>query len=135
MKELKIVIIAELNVDPSAVYNTWLNSDGHEKMTGGGANFTAEEGASYTAWDGYISGEILKLEPNKSIIQTWRTTEFKDSTPDSIVAVTFTPSESGTLFTLRHTELGSEAAVEKYRIGWEDHYIKFMINYFNSKVQ
>ena len=132
MEELKIVIEIKLNADPVTVYNTWLDNEGHENITGGEASFTNEVGAEFTAWDGYIFGKLLELEPHKRILQTWRTSEFDEDAPDSIVEVRFTPSESGTLFTLIHTALDSEAAVEKYRIGWEEHYITPMRSFFNS---
>ncbi|NOQ76136.1 MAG: hypothetical protein GQ574_29315 [Crocinitomix sp.] len=132
MEELKIVIATELNVDPATAYNAWLDSDGHEEMTGGGASFTNQVGAEFTAWDGYIFGKILELNPNKRVLQTWRTSEFEESTADSIVEVTFAPSDNGTLFTLTHTALDSEASVEKYSIGWEQHYIEPMLTHFNS---
>jgi uncharacterized protein YndB with AHSA1/START domain len=132
MDELKIVIETELNVNPETAYTTWLDSEGHEEMTGGGASFTNEVGTPFTAWDGYIFGKLLELEPHKRILQTWRTSEFDDNTPDSVLEVTFTPSANGTLFTLTHTALDSAASVEKYRSGWEEHYIAPMTDHFNS---
>jgi uncharacterized protein YndB with AHSA1/START domain len=132
MEELKIVIATELNIDPKTAYNAWLDSEGHEQMTGGAASFTNQVGTEYTAWDGYIFGKITALEPHKRVLHTWRTSEFEENAPDSIVEVTFAPSENGTLFTLTHTELDSEAVVEKYRTGWEQHYIEPMLHHFNS---
>ncbi|MFT5819883.1 MAG: hypothetical protein ACI8ZM_001108 [Crocinitomix sp.] len=132
MEELKIVIATELNIDPKTAYNAWLDSEEHEQMTGGAASFTKQVGAEFTAWDGYIFGKILELTPDMRVLQTWRTTEFDESTPDSTVEVTFAPSENGTLLTLTHTNLDSEASVEKYRTGWEQHYIQPMLEHFNS---
>ena len=36
-----------------------------------------------TAWDGYISGRNVELIPGERIVQTWRTSEFGVSDPDS----------------------------------------------------
>ncbi len=132
MEELKIIIAAELNVTPNVAYNTWLDSKGHENMTGGEASFINEIDTDFTAWNGYIFGKILQLEPNKRIVQTWRTSEFEANTPDSVVEVTFETSNNGTLFTLIHTALDSKSAVEKYQIGWEEHYIQPMLKHFNA---
>lgn len=131
MEELKIIIAAELNVTPNVAYNTWLDSKGHENMTGGEASFINEIDTDFTAWNGYIFGKILQLEPNKRIVQTWRTSEFEANTPDSVVEVTFETSNNGTLFTLIHTALDSKSAVEKYQVGWEEHYIQPMLKHFN----
>ncbi len=132
MEELKINIAAKLNVTPNVAYNTWLDSKGHENMTGGEASFINEIDTDFTAWNGYIFGKILQLEPNKRIVQTWRTSEFEANTPDSVVEVTFEPSNNGTLFTLIHTALDSKASVEKYQVGWEEHYIQPMLKHFNA---
>src|SRR5215468_7948196 len=57
------------------IYDAWLSSSGHEKITGGQkAQISAQEGAAFTVWNGYITGRNLKLEPGRRIIQSWRTT-------------------------------------------------------------
>jgi len=41
---------------PQAIYDAWLSSDGHEKMTGGKpAQMSAEQGGAFTVWNGYIT--------------------------------------------------------------------------------
>ena len=52
------------------IYTTWLNSEGHTKMTGGEAIVSNEIGDSFTAWDGYIEGRNIELEPYKRILQS-----------------------------------------------------------------
>src|SRR5262249_42865516 len=70
------------------IYDAWLSSSGHEKITGGQpAQISAQEGATFTVWNGYISGRNLKLEPGRRIIQSWRTTKFTDADPDSQIEV------------------------------------------------
>jgi hypothetical protein len=50
---------------PPQIYQAWLSSDGHRDITGGAdAEISPQEGADFTAWDGYISGKNLKLEPD-----------------------------------------------------------------------
>jgi len=49
------------------VCNAWLASEGHSKMTGGAAQASAGVGGEFTAWDGYIWGKNLELEPGKRI--------------------------------------------------------------------
>ena len=52
-------------------------------MTGGAATITGKVGDHFTAWDGYIKGENMVLEPYKRILQTWRTSQFEESEEDS----------------------------------------------------
>ena len=64
---------------PEQVYAAWLSGKSHAAMTGGGpATGSTKVGGRFTAWDGYIAGKNLKLEPGRRIVQSWRTTEFKD---------------------------------------------------------
>ena len=60
---------------PDEVYRAWLSSEGHSEMTGGAANASDEVGASFDAWDGYIEGKNVDLEPGRRIVQSWRWSE------------------------------------------------------------
>lgn len=124
--ELKATFAAS----PQTIYDTWLDTAGHIQMTGAEAIITPGVGDSFTAWNGYISGKNEKLEPGRTIIQSWRTTEFGDDEPDSRVEITLEPHEEGTLLTLQHSGL-SEAG-EQYIQGWEDYYFTPMEEYFGG---
>ena len=70
---------------PQDIYDAWLSSSGHEKITGGQkAQISVQEGAAFTVWNGYITGRNLKLEPGRRIVQSWRTTKFAATDPDSL---------------------------------------------------
>ena len=83
---------------PQDIYDAWLSSSGHEKITGGQkAQISAQEGAAFTVWNGYITGRNLKLEPGRRIVQSWRTTKFTATDPDSQIEVLLQPrSRCGT---------------------------------------
>ena len=115
---------------PEEIYAAWLDSDGHSAMTGGLARASAEVGAEFEAWDGYIRGRTLELELGKRILQSWRTSEFEDSDPDSEIEVIFTPIEGGTKVTLRHSNLPPHGM--QYQQGWMDHYFSPMKEYFKG---
>ncbi len=132
MSELKIDLQVEFIASPLEIYHAWLDNQGHENLTGGEAEISAEIGAAFSVWDGYITGKILELEPGKRILQTWRTSEFKATDRDSIVEIILEETENGTNFRLIHTDLESLAEVEKYRIGWQNHYVDPMTAFFNS---
>ncbi len=118
---------------PKQVYDAWLNSKAHGAMTGGGAARASRvKGGKFTAWDGYCSGTNLELEPDKRIVQAWRTTEFAPSDPDSRLEVLLEEAAGGTKVTIRHTNIpdGQGAA---YRQGWRDFYLKPMREYFSAR--
>ena len=72
-----------ISCTPEELYGLWLTSEGHSKLTGSAAKSGSLIGDAFTAWDGYISGKTIGLQPNRRIIQLWRTTEFPEGSPDS----------------------------------------------------
>ncbi len=85
----RIVVSEVLPVKQKVLYEAWLDSDKHSAFTGSPAVIDKRVGGTFTAWDGYISGTTIMIEPFSRIIQTWRTTEFPDDAPDSEIEVVF----------------------------------------------
>ena len=117
---------------PRSVYDAWLDGDLHGAMTGAPATASVEVGGAFTAHDGYISGINLELVDGERVLQTWRTSEFAESDPDSSIEVTFATSATGTLITLRQWNIPSGQA-EGYQSGWQDYYFDPMIEYFSDQ--
>lgn len=114
------------------LYRAWLSSDLHTAMTGGGATIDPSLGGEFTAWDGYIHGKNLELEPFSRIVQTWRTTQFSADDPDSQIEVTFEPHDGGTLVRVRHSGVPSEQLGYENG-GWQKSYFDPMSSYFSAK--
>ena len=116
---------------PAEIYKAWLSTKGHTAMTGSAAKVDGKIGGKFTAWDGYIFGSTLALEPDQRIAQAWRTSEFPDEAPDSLVEISLKETKSGTKITLTHSQIpaGQE---DSYRQGWEDFYFKPMKEYFGK---
>ena len=121
-----------LPAPPLQVYKAWLNSKEHSALSGSKAVIRARVGAKYTAWDNYISGKNLELQPGRKIVQSWRTTEFPDDSPDSRIEIRLSPHAKGTRFVFKHTKIPAGQAGQ-YKIGWRDYYWKPMQKYFASK--
>lgn len=124
-------VTATFPVSASTLYNAWLDGELHAEMTGGGASCTPEEGSEFTAWDGYIWGTNLKLEPNKRIVQSWRTSDFLEADDDSRIEIEFTPNDGGCAVTLHHSHIPEDHPSD-YEQGWEDHYFAPMRAHFGS---
>jgi len=69
------------------------------------------------------------LEPNKRILQLWRTGEFPEDAEDSQVEIILEDIDSKTKLTLIHTKI-PEDQVDSYKTGWLDFYFKPMKEYF-----
>ena len=120
---------AVLKAKPEAIYEAWLDGERHAAMTGGAATSDARVGHGFTAWDGYITGKHLELQPGRRIVQAWRTTEFPDSAPDSRLIVVLDPEAGGTRVTIVHTDIPKGQGAG-YESGWEVHYFAPMRRYF-----
>lgn len=112
------------------IYDAWLSSSGHEAITGGQkAQISAQEGAAFTVWNGYITGRNLKLEPGRRIVQSWRTTKFTATDPDSQIEVLLQPAAGGTTVTVRHSNVPDGHT--SYRDGgWQRSYFEPMKQHF-----
>ena len=124
-------VSAVIPAKPAEIYKAWLSSKGHSAMTGSAAKVTRKVGGKFTAWDGYIFGKTLELEPDRRIVQAWRTSEFPDDAPDSRLEVLLVETKTGTKVTLTHTEIPKGQA-DEYKQGWEDFYFKPMKEYFGK---
>jgi activator of HSP90 ATPase len=114
-----------------AVYAAWLNSDEHSMMTGSPASVSSEPGGQFEAWDGYIRGKNLELDPPRRILQLWRTSEFADSEEDSLLEILFEVEGEGTRVAIRHSKLPDHGM--QYLQGWRDAYFTPMKEHFGKK--
>ena len=128
---MDFTIKTTLEALPAEVYQTWLSSEGHTKMTGGKAISSDKEGAKFTSWDGYIFGENILLEHNHRIKQTWRSSQFEEDEEDSILEIILIQKEDKTELTLIHSNLPESG--EHYKAGWDEHYFQPMKMYFSTQ--
>jgi len=115
--EMKI----EFPVKASTIYNAWLDSKTHSDMTGGEASCSNQEGEKFSAWDGYIAGKNIQLDQNEKIIQSWRTTDFKNNDGDSELIIEIQETEDGCELLLIHKNIPE--GKPDYKQGWVDHYL------------
>jgi activator of HSP90 ATPase len=122
-------LVCKLPASPQAVYEAWLSSAGHSAMTGAKAKASKTVGDAYSAWDGYIIGRNLELDPGRRIVQSWRTTAFGPEDPDSTVTVELTPLGAATRLTLRHGGV-PDGQTSYENGGWREFYFEPMLAYF-----
>jgi uncharacterized protein YndB with AHSA1/START domain len=127
--EESLEISINLPVPAQRVYEAWLDSAAHTAFTGAKAQIDPQIGGSFTAWEGYISGKTLELQPFSRILQSWRTTEFPENAADSLLEVKFAETAEGCLVTLNHSRI-PEGQAAGYEQGWYDYYFDPMQAYF-----
>jgi len=125
-------ITVVLPAPPQRVYAAWLDSDEHTAMTGGVAEIDPRVGGKHIAWDGYITGVNLELEPDRRIVQSWRAADFPIDAPASHLEIVLENEGGSTRLMLRHTAL-PDGSGERFRAGWADNYFEPMKEYFATR--
>jgi activator of HSP90 ATPase len=119
----------ELPADTQTIYDAWLSGDQHTVMTGGKAEVEPRVGGPFTAWDGYITGHTITLEPGQRIVQSWRTSDFSETDQDSQIEVTLEPLGKGTKITIHHSNVPDR--LRSFEAGgWQSHYFDPMRAHF-----
>ena len=128
---MEFLLKTTISAPAKDIYTAWLDSAKHTEMTGGEAEISDKIGGKFTAWDGYIKGKNLILEPYSRIVQTWRTTQFTASEEHSQIEILLEEKNGVTELTLKHYNLPNSG--EHYKKGWELHYFSPMREYFSTK--
>jgi uncharacterized protein YndB with AHSA1/START domain len=127
---LKFSLSETFPTTPEVLYQAWLDSETHSQMTGATASVSDQIGAEFTAWDGYIKGKNLELQPPVRIVQAWRTSDFQEAEPDSILEITFLAEGDTTRVTVWHSNLPEHG--QQYRSGWVEAYFDPMKEFFSK---
>lgn len=106
---------------PKELFELYMDADKHTATTGADAEISAKEGTSFSAWGGYITGKNIHIIKNELIVQTWRTTEWEDTDPDSIFILRFIPDGNKTIVHMIHADVPDNQA-KSLEQGWKDHY-------------
>ena len=127
---MEFTLTTSIKATAKQIYKSWLSTQRHTKMTGGVAFVSDKEGETFKAWDGYITGKNIELEPYNKIVQTWRSDQFEEGEKDSQIEILLFEDGEETTLTLKHTNLPESG--DHYKKGWEEHYFEPMKRYFEA---
>ena len=113
--------IVIFEAEPRRVFDALMDSAKHAKFTQNAATIHSKEGGSFTCYGGYIKGITLELEPNKRIVQAWRSRNWPKNTY-SIVTFNLRRKSAGKT-ELEFSQIGIPADdyADKNK-GWRTHY-------------
>jgi len=106
---------------PAALYELFMDSAKHSAATGAPAKISRKVGGKWAAFGGMLWGKNLSLVPNRLIVQSWRSSQFKTADDDSILVVRFERASGGTTVTLRHVGVPKHDHKGVTR-GWKKYY-------------
>lgn len=90
-----------------------------EIWSGEDAVFEAKVGGQISLFTGWMNGLVQQIDESE-LKYTWRTSEWDETIPDSMVHITLKPVGEGTMLYLQHSLLPDEDEVKSHLHGWED---------------
>jgi activator of HSP90 ATPase len=107
------------------LYAAYLDPALHGEITGAPAVVSPEPGSPFSAFGGALAGTTLSVVAPSLIVQSWRSTNFLDTDPDSTLILSFVaegPDEAKTgRIDLIHLDV-PEQDYEGVREGWDTYY-------------
>lgn len=101
-------VITDSVVLPASVerlYRMYLDPSEHAAFTGHPVTIGSDPGAKFSAFEGQLSGQILQVVASRLIVQSWRSTQFREEDLDSTLILTFTPEGDEARIDLVHLDV------------------------------
>lgn len=118
-------------VSAKRLFDAWLNSEEHSNFTGSKAEIRPSIGSKFSAWDKYITGSNVNLQPYGRIVQSWRSADFPGGSVNSLLEILFEKVNGGTRVTIIHSRI-PEGMGKGLESGWKEHYFNPMKKYFKK---
>ncbi len=113
------------------LFTMYLDPAEHSAFTGHPVTISAEVGAKFSAFDGQLSGQMLHVSAPQLIVQSWRSTQFREEDSDSTLVLTFTPVGDQGRINLVHLDV-PDHDVEGVTAGWKKFYWEPWRKYLSS---
>jgi activator of HSP90 ATPase len=131
MKTKTIKQVVLFKASPEALYDLLMSSKKHAGFTKHKAKMSSSIGGSFSAYNGYITGKNMTLEPGKKIVQSWRGSDWPKG-HYSRVTFKFMKVASGTKLIFSQ----SDVPIEQYQAvkdGWKESYWDKLKKYLTAK--
>jgi activator of HSP90 ATPase len=106
---------------PTAVFDLYMNAKLHSFISGSPVKISSKPGASFTAYNGYITGTSLHTVKDKLIVQLWRGSDWAPGDPDSTFTIVLEPKGKDVVLHAIHSNVPDIHAGHLAK-GWYDHY-------------
>lgn len=111
----------KFGVSPAKLYRFYTDPKLHTELIGGKTKVSTEAGAVFSAFGGSLKGKTLLAKKNKMFVQTWRGGDWAKEEMDSVLVLTFRPTETGTELEMVHANV-PDAEADDIKKGWKQYY-------------
>ena len=130
MQTVTIVQEVELPGTPHQVYEAYVDETKHAAFTCYATEIDRVVGGQMRASGEYIHGEIVELEPDERIVQTWHAADFPEG-HYSRLEIDLEETETGTRLRMTHKGVPAEFQKEIDE-GWQRHYWEPLRSYLGE---
>ena len=131
MNEIKSKTIVQsvfIKASPHEVYEVFIDSKKHSKLTESKAKISREIGGEFTIFEGDLEGKNIELIQDERIVQSWKSNEESwPKTHYSTITIELESAGNGTLLKFVQTEVPL-ASYESVKEGWNEYYWEPMKN-------
>jgi len=133
MKTKSIRQSVTFRASPKEVYEALMDSRRHARFTGSKASISRRVHGKIMAYDGYITGENIELEPGRRIVQSWKANDscWKPEGHFSKATFSLKRTRTGTRLTFFQSAV-PVSCYKSLRQGWHDAYWKPMKKMFEE---
>jgi activator of HSP90 ATPase len=119
-------VVRQSVVLPASVrelYAMYLSPKAHAAITGSKVQIGARPGSRFSAFNGALRGHMLQTIPGRLIVQSWRSSPFHKSDPDSTLILRFTARGRKGRIDLVHVNV-PDHDYRSVNNGWKTYYWK-----------
>ena len=103
------------------LYATYVDAARHAAVTGSAVTVSDRPGSKFSAFFGAITGTTLAVEPQRLVVQAWRSTNFDTQDANSTLVLEFVPEGQQGRINLIQIDV-PRAGFDAIRKGWEVYY-------------
>lgn len=103
------------------LFAMFLDPEVHAAITGSPVTIDATPGSDFRAFFGALSGKTLSVIEPRLIVQSWRSSWYRNDDPDATVIIHFESVSNGGQITLIHLDVPVQGVTDILK-QWEQHY-------------
>jgi uncharacterized protein YndB with AHSA1/START domain len=132
MKTSSFKVTITIAAKPNEVFAALTESKLIAKWCGQKGKVSSKVGGAFEMFDGWVSGKVLEFRPGKSLIYTWRPSDWPEFEEESVVKYAFSASGKGTKIVLEHANFPNETEKKNTRSGWKEFVFDPLKTYFST---
>ena len=105
------------------LFDMYLDPLLHGAIAGGPVTISSTVNSEFRAFDGMVYGKTIAVVPKRTIVQLWRSKDWKPEDRDSIVILSFLPDGRRGKIELTHLDV-PKSDFDNVNKGWLDYYWK-----------